>query len=216
MLKTALWLFVLGLSFGAGPCLASCGPLLTAYIIGSKKGVVNSLGTYLLFSAGRISVYLVLGVAVFLLGNGFFQHLTQEYSKYIFIVGGIFLIALGILMVYGKGRNFGLCDLLHRRLVQENCQSALALGIITGLLPCAPLVALFTYVGLVSKSWPQSIIYSFSFGAGTFISPLLLLAVLAGLMPRFFSRREYLTRILEVLGGLVMVVLGIFLIQGGF
>ena len=46
--------FLLGLSFGSGPCLAACGPLLISYIAGTGKKFKDSVVTYLIFSSARI------------------------------------------------------------------------------------------------------------------------------------------------------------------
>lgn len=90
------------------------------------------------------------------------------------------------------------------------------IGLSMGLLPCAPLLATFSYIGLISKSWLQSLYYSLAFGIGTFFSPLILLAVFTGLLPRLLGRSALFGRIFAFLCGLIMVFLGVNLIKRAF
>jgi threonine/homoserine/homoserine lactone efflux protein len=190
-------LFFTGLFFGVGPCLVSCGPLLLSYITGTKKGVRSGLGVYLLFSLGRISVYLVLSLLIFL-GKIAFGQLSGGILRYLLVLGGFFLILIGILICAGKNFEFKPAPAIF--------------GLMVGIYPCAPLVALFSYIGLVSSTWLQSVIYSLSFGIGTFISPLILLAIGAGFFPRILQRRPLVYRIFGFVCGVVIIYLGTQLI----
>ncbi|MFA5411304.1 MAG: sulfite exporter TauE/SafE family protein [Candidatus Omnitrophota bacterium] len=205
MIKTIITLFLLGLSFGFGPCLASCGPILIAYLAGTKKNVRKSITGYLLFSLSRISAYLILGLLVFFLGRLAASRLLGEYSRYIFILGGGFIAAIGALMMSG------------RRIEVRAWNNLPLLGLIIGLLPCAPLLAIFSYLGLISRAWWQSLLYSFSFGLGTLLSPLLLLAGFTGLIPRFLqNKKDNYDKIFIFICGLIIVFLGLQLMRRGF
>jgi thioredoxin:protein disulfide reductase len=212
-MKIIVGLFLMGLSFGVGPCLASCGPLLISYIAGTGKGPWKGLAVYLLFSLARIAVYAVLGVSVFLAGKMIAAYWLREFSGYIFAAAGIFLIVLGILMALGKHVKFKSCEFLHRNLIQNDMKSAIALGVIMGIAPCGPLFALFGYLGLIAKTWMQALIFALSFGAGTLVSPLLLIAVAAGLFPHFLLRQPPVYhKILSVVCGLIIIVFGVQLL----
>jgi len=209
-MKIILSLFLMGLSFGAGPCVASCGPLLISYITGTGKGPWKGLVIYLLFSFARILVYLVLGLAVFLLGKVIAGFWLGEFSKYIFIAGGVFLIIIGILTALGRHVQFKSCQFLHQNLIQKDVKSAVVMGLIIGILPCGPLLALLGYLGLISKTWMHALVYSLSFGAGTAVSPLLLISVLAGLFPRFLLRQPPVYyKILSAVCGLIIIFFGV-------
>ncbi|MDD5154892.1 MAG: hypothetical protein PHF11_00175, partial [Candidatus Omnitrophica bacterium] len=66
---------------------------------------------------------------------------------------------------------------------------------------------------LVSKTWAQALVYCLAFGLGTVISPLLVLAVLSGLIPRFLlKQKEAYYKVVAFICGLIMVFLGINLI----
>jgi len=206
-------LFLMGLWFGLGPCLASCGPVLISYIAGTKKNILASLGTYILFSLSRVAVYLLLGLLVFSLGKIITQTWLVGLSRYVFVIGGAFIILLGILTAFGRHLEFQCCGFLEKNLLREYHKSALVLGLIIGVLPCAPLLALLGYVGLVSKTWSQALIYCFFFGLGTMISPLLILSTLTGLIRRFLeNQKKMYYSIISFICGLIMIFLGLQLI----
>ena len=224
MSRNIFSLFLMGLSFGLGPCMASCGPILISYIAGSKKNILKGLGVYLLFSLSRIAVYLFLALAIFFLGKFIIETWLGRFSKYIFVLAGSFLIMLGILIASGRNLEtlFILrqpawlnksCQFLHKSLLAHDKKSIILMGLIIGILPCGPLLALFGYLGLISKTWIEALIYSFSFGLGTLISPLLILSALAGLIPNFLEGQKVsYYKILSFICGLIIVFLGIQLI----
>lgn len=217
MNKIVVTLFLSGLLFGSGPCIASCGPILISYIVGTKKSILKGLVVYILFSLSRISVYLVLGVLIFFLGNFLLERFLHNFSKYILTLGGAFIILVGILMAWGRRLEFKPWQFLEKNIIGHDKKSMLALGLVTGLLPCAPLLVILSYVGLVSKSWFESLLYSFSFGLGTFISPLILLVILAGLIPKFLvDKKNLYTQIFSFICGLMIIFLGLQLIRKAF
>jgi len=213
MLKVAVSLFILGLSFGSGPCLASCGPLLLSYIVGTQKKVSAGLLTYSLFSIARIAVYIALAILVFFSERIVLDSLLAGISRYIFILGGTFIILLGILIILGKSDS-KCCVLLKNKFLEHDKKSIILLGIITAILPCAPLIAMLSYLGLVSLEWRQSLLGALSFGVGVFISPLILLSALGGLFRQWLKDRE--VRILNYLCGIIIIVLGLQLLRRAF
>ncbi|MCM8780692.1 MAG: sulfite exporter TauE/SafE family protein [Candidatus Omnitrophica bacterium] len=217
MIKIIISLFLLGVSFGWGPCVASCGPLIITYIAGAKKNIPQAILTYTLFSSTRISIYLVLGVLVFFLGSFARERLSGDLFKYIGILGGVFIILLGLLMV-GAGRlEFKICRFLEKHILEEDKKSIILFGLIVGFSPCAPLLGLFSYVAVVSDSWAQSLLYSLCFGLGTFFSPLILGVVLAGFIPKFLKGAGLVySNIFRLICGLIIIFLGIDLILRNF
>ena len=223
-MKVFFSLFLVGLSFGAGPCLASCGPVLVSYIGASQKNIRESLIAYFLFSLSRVFVYVLLGLGIFFLGNFIAQGWFSGLSSGLFIIAGAFIILLGILTALGRAVGFaGLfqghkllqsyLQFLQQQLVKQDKKSIIILGIIFGILPCAPLIALLGYVGLIGKNWAQVLFYCFSFGLGTVFSPLIILSGLAGLMPRFLAgQKENYSRVLSFIWGVIMVIMGLQLI----
>ncbi len=213
MLKLVFTLFLSGLLLGSGPCLASCGPLLISYICGRQKNIAGSIRAYLLFSAGRVLVYLVLGVGAYFGGLLFSRYISEELPRYLFLGSGAFIIIVGILVAIGKSLSFKTCQCGEKNFPQKDNLTLIILGVTIGILPCLPLASVLAYIGLVSKSWMQSFAYSLAFGLGTVVSPLLALAALAGVIPAAIKDNLKLRRIFHLLCGAVIVCLGIQLIR---
>jgi len=197
--------------------MASCGPILISYITGRKKNLPESVKVYISFSLARISVYLILSLIIFFFGRFTLESLLGESFRYILIIGGGFIALVGVLMIlsrrleFYKGANF-----LEQFILKRDTKSVILFGLTVGLLPCAPLAAMLSYTGLVSKSWIDSLLYSASFGAGTFFSPLVLLAVVAGYIPKFLINKQPIySRIISLICSLIIVFFGIQLILGG-
>lgn len=198
---------------GLGPCLASCGPLLVSYTAGTQKNVSKSIWAYLIFSLGRIAVYAVLGVGIFFFGQ-LINRLSEEYLRYIFILGGIFIGCIGILMAIGL--DFKACRTIRTFFLTKDALTIFILGLVMGLLPCLPLLSALSYIGLISKSWYISLSYSLAFGLGTLLSPLFLISALSGLIPRINIGNEKFYKIISVICGFVIVFLGVQLVIRGF
>lgn len=213
--KIIISLFVSGVLFGSGPCIASCGPVLIAYAAGTGRNVFKAFKVYILFSLSRISVYLAMGILVFFLGRMLLEGALGGLSKYIFILGGAFIIAVGIIMLLGRRLEFKPFQFLYRNILERDKKSIVIIGLIIGLLPCAPLLAILSYIGLISKSWADSLLYAFVFGLGTFISPLILLLLLSGLISRFVKEKNY-CRVISFICGLVIIFLGVQLAMRAF
>ena len=213
MLSNTLSFFLTGLWFGSGPCIASCGPLLVSYIAGNRKGIAKGISAYFLFSAARVAVYLALALAVFFLGKFILESWLGRFSKYLFILAGIFLVILGGLIAAGRDLKSHCGEFLNRKLLTYDRKSIILMGLLIGILPCAPLLALFGTLGLISKTWMQAVLYTFFFSLGTVVSPLLILSACAGFIPKFLSgNKEAYSKILSFICGLIVIFLGIQLI----
>ncbi len=205
MFRPIFTLFLLGLSFGSGPCIASCGPVLISYVAAKRKYLLKSILTYLLFSFARVLVYIVLGLLIFWVGKFTIEAVLGSFAKYVFVCGGLFIITLGFFICIGKN--------IKLKFLQKDKQNIFIIGLIIGLVPCAPLLVILSYVGLVSKSWLQALLYSVSFGIGTVLSPLLLLVIIATFFNRILENlKEVYCRVFNFLCGLIMMLLGIHLI----
>lgn len=205
MFKLIIALFLLGLSFGSGPCIASCGPVLISYVAAKRKDLLKSILTYLLFSFARILVYIALGLLIFLAGKFTIENVLGSFAKYIFIFGGFFIFILGFFICIGKN--------IKIKFFQRDKQNIFIIGLIIGLLPCAPLLVVLSYIGLVSKSWLQALLYSVSFGIGTVFSPLLLMVIIVSFFNSIIGNfKEIYCRVFNFLCGLVLMLLGIHLI----
>ncbi len=150
MIKLILSFFILGLSFGVGPCVASCGPLLISYAAATNKNVLQSLKAYLLFSLSRVLVYIGLSLAIFLFGQAA-KYLLGAYVGYLFALGGLFIIIIGLLVMFGQDVNLKFCRKLQGFFLKKDAKTVIILGLIIGILPCAPFISIVSYIGLAAK-----------------------------------------------------------------
>jgi len=217
MLSISFSLFLTGLLFGSGPCVASCGPFLITYIAGTKKNIFKGITVYILFSSTRIFVYVGLSLAIFFLSRFAIERLLGGLYRYVLILGGGFIIIIGLFMAFGKRLELKFCQSWHKNLLEHDKKSVVAVGLIIGLLPCAPLLSLLSYVGIISRTWLSSLLYALSFGIGTFASPLILLTILAGIIPRIFLEKKAIYySIFSFICGFTIIFLGIQLILRAF
>lgn len=215
MYKALVSSFLLGVTLGAGPCMASCGPLLISYAAGTNKSVFKSLGAYFLFCFGRIIVYLALGVLVYNFGQAVTEHFVVSASKITAYCAGAFIALVGILVAIGRGFFGVTCLKWQKFFLEKDPKTIFLMGLLIGLIPCLPYVSLLSYIGLVSKSWHDAAVYSFAFGIGTAVSPLLAIVGFAGFLPGLLKDEKF-RRLFNALCGLVLVVLGVQLIMRGF
>lgn len=208
MSKLLFNFFLLGLSLGFGPCLVTCGPLLISYIAGTQKNVIKSIRAYLLFSLSRVSVYAVLGIAVFLFGQLISKYSFSALTQYLFLCGGVFIMFIGLIMVMGKNLDNKFCRWIEQTFLKKDAKTIFIFGLIIGIMPCLPFVSLLTYIGLVSGTLIDALFYSLSFGLGTVISPLLIIAALTGLIPRIIIKTNRLYRFLNAACGIIIMFLG--------
>jgi len=211
-----LSVFVLGLTFGSGPCLASCGPMLISYVAGTKKTGLRGLGVYFIFTAARVSVYIALAILAFFFGNIAFERILGDNLKYITIAGGLFIIFIGLLIASGRETKLKYFHMCSMKMLERDTKSIIALGLFAGILPCGPLIAVLSYIALVSKTWMASLFYSLSFGLGTFFSPLILLVIFSGFLPVLAQKSVLLQRVLSFVCGLVIIFLGLQLLRRVF
>jgi len=203
-------IFILGLAFGSTACIASCGPLILSYNLGTQKNVAASIMSYILFSSARIIAYILLSICIYFLGNIIIKEAQPVFFRYIYLVGGFFIILVGLLFIFGKNEKIPLCSFLQKKLFSKDRINLFVFGGIMGLLPCAPLLALFSYVGLISKSWLGCLILTFLFGLGTFFSPLFLLVILGGLLPdHLLKMKPVFESALRCVAGIILLIIGL-------
>lgn len=185
MLKICLSLFITGIILGAGPCLASCGPILLSYIAATKKTPLGGLRSWFIFSLSRVLIYVFLGGMAGFAGSELFRRFYWEAPGYvIWLVSGIFISFLGFLIFSGRKSHFKICRILNESFIQNDTKSLIILGILIGIFPCIPLIGIFSYITMVSTHYSQGLLMSASFGLGTFISPLIFLGLIAGGIPK--------------------------------
>ena len=219
-----LILFTTGFTVGFGHCIGMCGPIAVSLSLNLKGRRV--LIPHLLYNAGRITTYAILGGLMGLTGS--FTRITSgiaHLQKGVMIFAGLVIVVMGIAMggwipigrIFGDhSRLRGFLSKGFKRLSASGSPGTYyPLGLLLGLLPCGPVyVALITSarVGMESASAPGGIVKGMglmlAFGLGTFPA-LFLVAKLTDL--GWIRKRERIYKI----GSILMAVAGVYLVVKG-
>ncbi len=212
MLYTA---FLLGLA-GSLHCVAMCGPLMLALPLdGTARRRV--LGQTLLYQAGRIGAYGVLGVLFGLLGKGIalagFQQGLSVVAGGLMLVAAIFTVQWERAALTVPGMQ-PLTRWVQRRigilLRQHPRGAALGVGALNGLLPCGLVYAAVAGAISMTSGWSGGA-FMILFGAGTL--PLLLTLMLTGQRfgPAWRARFRLAQPILLAIAGMLLLSRGLHL-----
>ncbi len=192
--------FVLGLSTGA-VCLAYCGPVIIPYILGEGKPISGNIGSLLLFLAGRLLAYLLIGLLAGLAGTTLLQPFA---TKHVFM-GILYLILALLLIAYGFHRFREVCLGHGNPNLKKYFGSRFPIvlpvagGFVTGLNLCPPLLLAITDA-VKTGNVGGSLVFFFLFFLGTMIYflPVPFIA---------FFRRQHILRIIgkfaAILAGLL-------------
>lgn len=216
-----LILFTSGFTVGFGHCVGMCGPIVASLSLSLRgRGV---LFPHLLYNAGRISTYSLLGGIMGATGS--FTSITASITslqKGAMTFAGILIILMGLAMAgwipSGKifGDYFNPEGLLSRgfRKLSETKSTAtyFPLGMLLGLLPCGPVYTALiaaARAGMEVRSTLEGSLIGvglmLSFGLGT-VPSLLLIAKLADL--GWLKRRDVIYKVSSIL----MVILGTYFV----
>ena len=204
--------FLAGL-LGSAHCLGMCGGISGLFALHSSvRGLRRQLPMALVYNAGRIASYAMLGFAVAAVGSRF-AGLTPAAGRPVRLVAGTVIILLGLQIAF----NFRALGFLERmggvawsrispaagRLLPVNSlPRALGLGLLWGLIPCG-LVYSVLLVAATSLRAMDGALVMLAFGIGT--TPAMLLTGLgaAHLAQLMQDRRTRLG------AGLLIIMLGI-------
>lgn len=207
--------FVSGLVFGLAYCTASCLPVVAGYIAGVGSGFKQSVRITLVFNAGRVVAYTLIGAIIGLFGGllTFFvsEAAISPFQVYSSLIFGLATIAIGAMLMYQT-----------RRKTQCNCKTpdvtaatsrikrygvdfgAFTLGITRGLIVCAPLILLLTS-SLTLIDPAGSVLIAVLFGLGTTISPILILGGATGWL---LSKAPLFRKWISIAGGITLILIG--------
>lgn len=213
-----------GFAVGFGHCIGMCGPIVVSLAMSAPAN--TRYIPHLLYQAGRITTYAVLGAIMGLTGSftGVAAHLAGM-QKVVLIAAGLVITLMGLSM--GGWLKLGAIfrnGLLPGRIVTKGLQrlsatkSALPfypLGLLLGLLPCGPVyTAMLAAAGAGIES--PGPFYGIAKGAG------LMLAFGLGTVPALFlvARLADLgwikfKMVIYRVGAILMVVVGFYFIVNG-
>jgi len=156
-------------------------------------------------------IYTILAAVSGYVGFYLFNLFTNKlYTSIVWIIGSAFIILIGILLAAGKIVDNPLCRLLNKGIVSST-KSMVVLGILIGISPCLPLLAVLLEIAILSEKIWVGAIYGFAFGIGTVLSPLLILGALAPVIPATFFKGEKAQRIFRIVCGILLILVGLYI-----
>ena len=204
--------FLAGL-VGSAHCLGMCGGMSGLFALHSSvRGLHRQLPMALVYNAGRLASYAILGFAVAAAGSRF-AGLTPALGKPVRLIAGAVIIliglqiafnfrALGFLERMGGAAWSHVSPLAGRLLPVTSLPRALGLGLLWGLIPCGLVYSVLLVAATRTRAVDGALVM-LAFGAGT--TPAMLLTGLgaARLAQLMQDRRTRLG------AGLLIVSLGI-------
>ncbi len=211
-------LFLIGL-LGSTHCIGMCGGFVAMYTL-RKPGVMPSWPYHLLYNAGRITTYSLLGGVLGLIGS--FIPAEGSYrtvSSSVLVVSGVLMMLMGLNIagVIGKGVVFertGLTDSpffrssLHRVLSFRSVWGTFLFGMLLGLLPCGLVYPVLVHASS-SGGFLQGASTALAFGMGTVPAMISFGFVVARIRPHMKVALYRAAAVIIVLLGLQSVLRGL-------
>jgi sulfite exporter TauE/SafE len=205
----------MGIMLGWGPCLYFCTPILIPYIAGTQKGWLSGLRASLIFSFSRVFAYLALAVIAASIGHILLRkQFESTVGSIVYLVVGIVIVILGIAIVIGKIPRLHLCSRFTSRITRNSIGGIALLGLLIGLSPCVPLFGVLAYIAVKSTNILQGLFYGACFGAGTLLTPLIPMGVLAGGVSSLIAKKPRIFDIVSRLCGCFLIYVGVRLLIG--
>lgn len=155
-------LFLLGVTYGLTVCSFSCLPYFGPYLIGSGTGFKDGVLSTCAFGTGKLFMYSSLGGIAALLGRA----LTISHTHKVIMGSVLIIVAVTMPLV-----NQGGC--LKRSQRTGKRFSMFALGVVSSLIPCPPLTAVFVLAAQQGEL-VVGVMYGFFYGLGLLVSPMIL------------------------------------------
>lgn len=195
-------LFIIGMLTSIH-CVGMCGGIMLSQSISKNNtSKLQAVRPAILYNAGRVTVYTVIGGLVGALGSVLSLSLAVKSAMQIF--AGIFMIVLGLNMAgFSIFKRFNLKIPWSRCSVKNKVKTPFLVGILNGLMPCGPLQTMQLYA-LGTGSVAKGALSMFLFSLGT-VPLMLTFGTLSGLLSKGYTKK-----ILKMSGFLV-IILGIIM-----
>jgi cytochrome c biogenesis protein CcdA len=209
--------FLAGVAALFAPCCV--GVLLPSYLASVFKTRTKIFLMTFVYYLGLLTVFLPLGLGMAGLGSFF-----SENHRLLFTVGGVFMLALGVMLVFGKA--FMLPIHVTPKIRKNDVWSLYVLGIFSGIATscCAPVLAGVLALSALPGSWVLGGLYALVFVTGL-VLPLFVVALFmdrTGVMARLQSLRrrvgynllghEISVNLSHLISGLLFMVIGSFVL----
>lgn len=207
---------ITGLTGGFGHCIGMCGPLVTMTALHSGAATAGrNILPQLLYHAGRITTYMVVGAAMGLAGS-----FVNVAGRIVGIQHGVMILAGAIMTIMGLGVAGILGNMKwierHNSAVLRAARNVLAgtstarfypLGLLIGLLPCG--LSYTVFIAAAGTGSPLAgAITLFSFGAGTVPALLVFGAAVSWLNSRMRA-------VVQKAGGVLVIIMGLnYMVKG--
>ena len=204
--------FVAGMAALFAPCCITV--LLPSYLGNIFKEKYKIFFMTFVFFLGVLTVFLPIG-----LGASFLAQLFSEYHNIIFTVGGIFLIVLGLTMLFGKKFT---TPTSVRDGMKRHVSSIYVLGIFSAIATtcCAPVLAGVLTLGVASGTIVWGALYTLAYVVGMTLPLFIIAAFLdkANLTERFTNAKKTVAMriggfswritVSELISGLIFLLMG--------
>lgn len=197
-------------------CVAMCGGINLSVCVsggsdGQDSGRFSKLAPSLLYNAGRVVSYTVIGGIVGALGSVF--SISNTGSAFISIMAGIFMVIMGLNMLnifpWLRRLNPHMPKVFAGKIHSgKKNKGPFVVGLLNGLMPCGPLQAMQLYA-LGTGSFLAGALSMFAFSLGTV--PLLFAF---GAVSSFLSAR--FTKKMLKASAMLVIVLGFAMVSRGF
>jgi len=191
-------LFIIGMLTSIH-CVGMCGGIMLSQSISKKdESKLQAIRPAILYNAGRVIAYTLIGGLVGALGSVLSLSLTVKSAMQIF--AGIFMVILGLNMA-----GFSIFRKLNIRLPWSACslkkkpKTPFLVGLLNGLMPCGPLQTMQLYA-LGTGSATKGALAMFLFALGT-VPLMLTFGTLSGLLSKGYTKK-----ILKMSGFLVIIL----------
>ncbi len=199
-------LFFTGWLFGLTVCSLSCMPIVCTVVMGTKRGFKSGFWSAVIFCAGRVGGYTVVGMLCGLTGMAAEKIFALDYI--VVAAGVLFVITGGFVFFSSKKKH---CKILQVSLIEgkETQMQLSLLGLITGMMPCVPYTAVMT-AAAASGSFLVGGFSAFCFGLGTSLSPLLLIGGGSGwFSKKLVEKVPNLDGIIRKITGVLIMIMGL-------
>lgn len=210
---TLATVWLLGVSMGLTACTVTCLPFIGTWALGRASSQREALLHTGVFLAGRIVTYTLLAALAGMAGLGLAQALGGAWGNA--IIGSASILAGLWLLAKPAGKRCGAVPpaptfapvRIHRH--KADSLPPLFLGAALSLTPCTPLASLLALAAQAGSA-AQGATYGLAFGLGAAMTPILVLAPLAGRLGRELrAGRAWLSRWLLWSAAAVLIVLGL-------
>ncbi|RII31861.1 heavy metal transport/detoxification protein [Clostridium chromiireducens] len=189
-------------------CVGMCGGIMLTQslsknsIVNEKQSKLKALIPSILYNAGRVTSYTIIGGIVGALGSVLSLSLNVKAGLQIF--AGIFMVIMGLNMAgFSLFRKFNIKLPWSSCKIKNKPKAPFLVGMLNGLMPCGPLQTMQLYA-LGTGSAAAGAISMFLFSLGT-VPLMLVFGAISGLLSKGYTKQ------LLKFSGILVVVLGIIM-----